>query len=66
MEADVGVTARDTGTAGAMVSSAPALAPPELALIVVVPLESEVARPVALTTAIPGSDEVQVAEVVRS
>jgi hypothetical protein len=65
MEALAGVTASDTGTAGLTVRTAPPVAALEVALIVVVPAETDVASPVAFTAAIPGTDELHVAVDVR-
>ena len=61
-----GETAKDTGIGTVTVKTAPALAPPELALIVVEPIVSVLANPVGFTVATPGTDELHVTEAVRS
>ena len=54
------------GTAGLTVSTAPDDAEEKLAEIVVVPAAMLMALPVAFTEAIPGVDELQVADCVMS
>jgi hypothetical protein len=66
----VGVTARETSVAGVTASVVEADTPPEVALIVVEPVATEVASPfepaALLTVAIPVDEELQVTDAVRS
>lgn len=57
-----GVTAIDTNVAPSTLSEAVPVTEPESALIVVDPVPTEVARPEALTVAVPGADDVHVNE----
>ena len=56
----------DTNAAEVTVKVDEPLMPAALAVIMVWPVAALVARPVALTVAVDGSEELQVAEVVRS
>ena len=58
-----GVTAIDTNVALFTLSEAVPVTEPEIALIVPDPVPTDVARPEALTVAVPGTDEVHVTDV---
>jgi hypothetical protein len=66
----VGVTARETSVAGVTVRVVEADTPPEVALIVVEPVSTEVASPfepaALLMVAIPVDEELHVTDAVRS
>ncbi len=58
-----GVTAIDTNAALLTLSEAVPVTEPEIALIVADPVPTDVARPEALTVAVPGTDDVHVTDV---
>ena len=58
-----GVTAIDTNVALFTLSEAVPVTEPEIALIVADPVPTDVARPEALTVAVPGTDDVHVTDV---
>jgi hypothetical protein len=64
-EAVAGVTAIEVNTAAVTVSVAEPLMVPDLAVMVVLPFATLVAKPPVLTVAIDFAEEVQVALVVR-
>ncbi len=64
-DAFAGVTVNDTRAAGPTVSCAVPLMPPDVAVIVVTPLPTPVAKPPLLTVAAAGLLELHVADVVR-
>lgn len=66
MEGAGGVTVIDTRAAGVTVRIAEPVMLPEAALIVVTPTPVLAARPVFETVATDGSDDIHVAEAVRS
>ena len=60
-----GVTAIDTSVAGVTVNKVEPTTDPEVALMVLVPIPTDVARPPAMIVAVPVVPEVQVTELVR-
>ncbi len=66
IEVGSGVTAIETSAGGVTVSAAVPDMPPEVAVIVVVPVATVVARPVPLIVAFASTDDVHVALPVRS
>ncbi len=66
MEGAGGVTIIDTRAAGVTVRIVEPVMLPEAALIVATPIPALAARPVFETVATDGSDDIQLAEAVRS
>jgi hypothetical protein len=64
-DAEAGVTAIELRTAAVTVSVADPLIVPDVALMVVVPFATPVAKPALLTVAAPVAEEVQVAVLVK-